>query len=348
MAATQSEIALAPASPADLEKWDSIVADAPRGTPFHRLGWLRAMAAESRTELVPLVARSSQEPVAVFPVFLKRRVKMLAVFSPPPACAVGSLGPVFCTTRSRQRGREVLHSAVAEAFARFLAEERVDYASVSLHHALSDVRPYVWQAFSAHPAFDYVVSVEASEEDLFASFESDVRTCIRRAREIASLRIVDGGIDEALRLLEMLRERYAQQGKAWTVSPGYLRALFDSVPPGQIGVKLATLEDRILTGMVTLYYGDLAQDWIGGFAPVEQVRGANELLHWTIIQEARARGARFYDLGGANTPHLARNKVKYNPELRPYYRVEKASLFGRTIREVAASPLGRSLYARLR
>jgi hypothetical protein len=81
--------------------------------------------------------------------------------------------------------------------------------------------------------------------------------------------------------------------------------------------------------MVTLYDGDFARDWIGGFAPVEQLSGVNELLHWSIIQEAKARGARFYDLGGANTPHLSRTKAKYNPELRAYFEVEKAGLLAR-------------------
>jgi hypothetical protein len=343
-----ADFTLSAATEAELQRWDDLVAAEPGATLFHRMGWLRAAAEESRTRLMPLVARAEQHPVAFLPVFLKSRMGIRALFSPPPGCAIPVLGPVFCGTRKRQRGKESFSSALANAIGGFLAEERVHHTSVTLHHSLSDVRPFLWQGFSAHVSFDYVVSVAGTEDSVFANFESEARTKIRRAQKHENVRIADGGVGEALQLLEMLRRRYAEQGRNWTLSTRYLRAVFNAVPAEAIGVKVAMAGDRILTGMITLYYDDMAQDWIGGFSPVEPLSGINELLHWSIIQEAKARGLAYYDLGGANTSHLSRSKAKYNPSLRQYFRIERASLFARAVKEVMTSPIGRAVYGRLK
>ncbi|HWK90346.1 MAG TPA: GNAT family N-acetyltransferase, partial [Longimicrobium sp.] len=205
-----------------------------------------------------------------------------------------------------------------------------------------------WRGFSAAAYYEYVVPVSASEDEIFARFESETRTKVRRAQKHEGLEVRDGGLDDLLRLREMLRERYAAQGIRWGVSEAYVRDVFQAFAPAELGVKVAVHEGEIVTGMVTLYYGDVAQDWIGGFAPARPLSGVNELLHWVLVQEARARGAAGYDLGGANTEHLALTKSKYNPDLLPHFHVEKAGQAARTMKPVLTTRVGRALYARLR
>jgi hypothetical protein len=342
-----SGVTVAPAGPAELEAWDRFVDASPQGTPFHRLSWLRAMAAESRCELVPLAASAGDGLAAVLPVFAKRRMKLRVLFSPPPGCAVPSLGPVLRPAAAR-KAAESLYASLAEGFDEWMREARVDLARVAMHRSLADVRPFTWRGFSASPSYEYVVPIGGSEEEVFAAFDSETRTKVRRAQKYPDLVVEDGGVDDALWIAGVLRARYAEQGRTWGVSDGYLRAVLEGAAPGTVGVKVARSAGEPVTGMVTLYYRDVAQDWIGGMAPLQPLSGVNELLHWSIIRGARAAGAAYYDLGGANTPHLARSKSKYAPALVPHFTVEKAGTWGRAVSRVATSPLGRAVYARLR
>ncbi len=342
------DITISPATAAELPEWDAFVAASPHGTLFHRLPWLYAMARESRSELVPLVLRAAQGWAGVLPVFLRSQFGMRALFSPPPGCAVPALGPVVRFGKERRRGMDSLVNAAVGAFDAWVAEQRITHASVALQRGFGDVRPFVWRGFSATTHYEYVVPVTGSEEEIFARFESETRTKVRRAQKHEGLEVRDGGLHEVLELRRMVQERYAAQGLRWNLSEAYVRDVFEAFAPAELGVKVAVSEGEIVTGMVTLYYGGAAQDWIGGFAPAKPLSGVNELLHWALVREARQRGATGYDLGGANTEHLALTKSKYNPDLLPYYHVEKASPAARTVKHVLTTRVGRALYARLK
>ncbi len=64
--------------------------------------------------------------------------------------------------------------------------------------------------------------------------------------------------------------------------------------------------------------------WQGGVrTDVETDLAVNDLLDWRIMRDAMDRGRTTYDLVGANNRRINRYKAKFNPELHPFYSLER-------------------------
>lgn len=96
--------------------------------------------------------------------------------------------------------------------------------------------------------------------------------------------------------------------------------------------------------MITYKYKGTLYDWIGGINPIESISGVNELLHWTILSHAKKAGLNWYNLGGANTPHLSKSKSKYSPQLSTYYHIYKATKMGNLAYNLLQRQWLKSLY----
>ena len=77
----------------DGDGWNGHVERSPEATPFHRLEALELFAEYADAELHLLVGTKGQEPVGVFPLFVRRQFGVATAFSPPPALRVPYLGP---------------------------------------------------------------------------------------------------------------------------------------------------------------------------------------------------------------------------------------------------------------
>ena len=67
-----------------------------------------------------------------------------------------------------------------------------------------------------------------------------------------------------------------------------------------------------------LLYRDTAYFWDGVSKREAHPLAPNNLLHWTLIEQAVAEGFRRYDMLGANLPGVARFKATFGPQSVPY------------------------------
>lgn len=320
------EVEVEPVDPARLEGWDGWLDAAGCSSVFHRAPFLRAMARHSGSRLAAMTARIGGEVVALYPAFLSGGGPLRVLESPPPRCAVPDLGPVLLGEPASPYERETRWGAISRAFEAFIrAEFRPSGVRVTLGPALADPRPLQWSGYRVEPRFTYEIDLAGGAERVFASFRSQVRTDARRATRYPELEIVDGGPEHLAALVRRVRERYAEQGRAWGPSEGYFAELLRELPPGTLAVKAAMADGEMVSGLGLLAWGGTVRHWIGGTATSGRRIGVNELLHWRAVEQYAAAGFTTYEMMGANTEHLCRHKSRYNPRLVPYYAAERAT-----------------------
>jgi len=339
-----SNITIKLASPDVINDWNHIVDCSPQGSLYHYREWLTAMALNSNTKLLSFVAFKGNQTICLFPVFVKNMFNLSALFSPPPGCAVPYLGPVFLTQDLKARDIESIHTAIIDKFDLLWKKYRFDIINIVATPGLNDIRAFYWNNYAVYPSYEYVVHIN---NDMFSLFHNETRTKIRRAKKYNNLSITQYTEKYFSDIVNLTKDRYLEQGVKWGVENSYVRHLIKELNGNHFSAYVAEYESKIITGMISYEYKDTCFDWIGGINPTEKLSGVNELLHWTILDNAEKRGLRHYNLGGANTQHLSKSKSKYSPKLISYYHLYKATRIGNLVYNLMQKKWLKNLYKKM-
>lgn len=333
------EVVLKVADEKDRQVWDGMVDATEMGTVFHKMEWLKAAEKHTKSKLYPLIGYEGSQVVSLFPIFYMKKAFVKMTFSPPPYCAIPCMGPIFRYPGRRQSSIENLHNKIVEKVLHFLIDElHSDYIQIKTQKHLLDIRPFLWASLDACPNYTYMVPLEPSKNCLYESFSNEMRVHIRKAEKEKRLQFRKGDEGDFKILVEMTMVRYREQGKTFGPSFDYLMKIYESFPDN-VDVASMIYDDEIVGGLILIKYGEVVAHWLGGITPVKRVRGANELLHWWVIQEYKEQGYKHYELIGANTKHLCRFKSKFNPTVNLYFSLTRKN---------HRSRIAESLYDRLR
>ncbi len=307
------------------DRWDQLVAQAPAGTPFHRHASIRTFADHANMRLHPLVGFVGQEPVGVLPVFERSTGPLAAVFSPPPGLKLNYLGPALCnlqklTTRKSERRH---YRFVRACLGTIDTEIGATYVHVRTSPGYTDPRPFEWQGFDVTTRYTYVVDRDRDERALLDSFSSDARTNVRTVRD-EDCEIYEAGPAAIDRIVEQVADRHREQDEPYPLTPAMVHDLYDRLPDGVVRTYTATVDGGFAGGIITLESEDTIYRWQGGATPDVELP-VNDALDWYVMTDARSRDITAYDLLGANNARLCEYKAKFGPDLRTYYRLERAS-----------------------
>jgi hypothetical protein len=297
---------------------------------FHTPAALAVLDDHAEGDLVLYGGFKGDQPVALFPAFVQDRAVGRAVLSPPPGFAVSQLGPILMPTSPKRRKREKVNRNFAEALVEELdVDSRLTLFRAVCHAAFPDPRPYVWSDLSLSTAFTYRLPIDDDTDSILGSFSKSLRREIRDARDLDVTVDVEG-VSGTEAVFERTRERYAEQGRGFSLSWPYVRDLTESLA-AEDRARTYVVRDAdgdLLSGVVVLYSNDVAYYWLGGTRTVHDGVSVNSLLHWRIIEDVAAAPPRDsvagYDLVGANTERLCRYKSKFGADLVPYYVLESS------------------------
>ena len=312
------------ADAADPERWNRAVDRSPHASLFHRYEALRVQADHADARLHLLVGHADGKLVGVFPVFEVRKGPITTVFSPPPHLRVTYLGPAMVDTGD-QHERERRQQQFIEGCVDWIDDNlSARYLHVRTVHG--DQRPFMWNDCDVTPSYTYHVDLDRDEEDLKMSFSSDARKNIRDAED-REFEIEEGGRGAIYRIVEQVRLRYENQGIAYHVSPEFVVDLYDALPEGQVRPYELRVDGEFIGGVLALQDDAAVYRWQGGVRTDADVDlPTNDLLDWRIMADARERGLGTYDLVGADNPRINKYKAKFNPELVPFYSIERSSM----------------------
>jgi CelD/BcsL family acetyltransferase involved in cellulose biosynthesis len=141
----------------------------------------------------------------------------------------------------------------------------------------------------------FVIDLTRDERVLFEAMSSDYRRKIRRAEE-AGIRVTvhDRPGQKLLSEFAAAFGAMAAERSLSAIDPAILSRMYQD---GN-GLLLVVQRGEDVTNYLNLYTtGDTAL-FMSGVNPTKENDGAGQLLHWRAIQELKARGFGWYDLGG--------------------------------------------------
>ena len=326
---------------ADAEKWDAFQSRA-LSTAFHRAAWLRAAEEASGFHLRPLVVREGGGWAATFPVFEARRGPFRICMSPPPGLGIPFLGPsVWVPLGSRPSHTEGFwRQLVRSSVERVDQRGRHHLTRIILSPHFQDLRPFLWSGFRSTPKYRYAIDLRPTPEAILASFQQEARKWIRRATGELTFR--EGALPEALSIVRGTGRRYEEQGRSYGVTPTFIKDLFESVPSGSLRSFVVERSGTFVTGLMVVTEDRFVRLWQGGHRPEAEEPGATEFLFWSTMLWAREQGHHTFEILGANTPQLVRFKLKFNPELRAHYLVERSTRLANLAMHARHRRLGKS------
>lgn len=148
---------------------------------------------------------------------------------------------------------------------------------------------------ATQPRCTYVLDVSQSEGELLSQMRQKTRYNIRLAKK-RGVEVSQGSIEDFLRLNRetKTRDNFASHPDE------YYQKMIASLPNDFINIWQATYQGEVIASSIIVAFGDTATYAHGASSSHHRDAMAPYLLHWSIIQDAKKRGIRYYDFWGAN------------------------------------------------
>jgi hypothetical protein len=309
------------------EIWDRTVMASAHGTIFHLWSWLKIAEVQSSTQFYPLCAYKGSELVAVYPIFIGKKGFFRIAYSPPPATYLLYLGPVILGYEDlKQDKKESLFTELQKEVDQYIFSNlKCSVSRIRTTPGLFDSRPLKWNGYLVDPLYTYRVDLSKGKDYVWSQFDRKLRVEINRAvREQIIVR--NGTREDLLYILESLQLRFKQQGLSPRSYEKYLGELYDQFAPESLKLTIAESDGQRVGGMVSVVSQNGMALWIG--IPKSPLKGIspNDLVQWTLIQQACDKGLQYYELMDAgDNPRLIPFKAKYNPQPHIWYSATKYS-----------------------
>ncbi len=209
-------------------------------------------------------------------------------------------GPVF---ESEEIARELLRAVAA--WARL---KKIPISEASAHPLADPVEAFASAGFSRKEWGTFLIDLAKSADELWRAVDHSARKLVNRTRE-------DGVKVKAVETQAELRAYYRcvnESRKRARVPPyAYDDALFTNWKKYGVGeILIATKDEDVLAGLGTTFFNGYVNEWGAGQSDraIAQKIYASDLLKWSVIETAKKRGDRYYDLTGANPEPLPGSK----------------------------------------
>ncbi len=261
--------------------WDSYVARHPEGTFFHRYGWADVIADAYGYEPLYLMARRGGEIAGLLPL-IDVKAPLLGQSLISTAFTVGG-GPIGDDDEAV--------NALAQEAVRFGEERRVRYVELRGEGAPLDG----WaQKQGVYAVFRK--ALPADEEENFNMMPKRRRADIRKAlksEQSGELRVRCDNDPDAFYAL------YARalRDHGTPIFPKRFLSALTSAFNGDIEFSFVDYQGKPVAGLLTFYDREKVLPYYIGAAPEARTCRAPDLIMWSLMRRAAARGATLFDFG---------------------------------------------------
>lgn len=304
--ATESPLALRPATPEGARAWDQFVETHPEGRFCHLFGYRRALEEGHGYKCVYLEIRSGEELVGVFPSVAARYGSRRLVSQPFNEYG-GPLTNGLSVPQYTRLSRLLFEAAAAAGCGS--VEIR---GGVGCEDAATAGR---WGERKLH-AYG-VLPLRESEWLWRKALTNEARKGVNRAQKVGlSAEVVCG----AAAIQEPFYHMYLVSMKRLGVPPQperFFTGLAQGVGERLVGtwVRKGTDPAAVLLGVVT---GGRLQAYVTASDPRWWEARPNDLAHWELIKWATEAGCRVFDFGSARYPGQIQFKKKWGVQLHDY------------------------------
>lgn len=295
----------------DRNLWRKILNESEYATVFHSLEWIEIQ--KDVFKFKEIIISSNK---CIFPIFFKRKGPFKIYGSPLPETGSFYGGPIC---------------ADASSYAQILKNIRISGIFTSLFiKTPCGFNPNIYGGdITIEPVRNYILHIKGSEEDIWRNLNKKTRNAVRKA-EKSGVEVRICGAEELHTYYSMVEE--VVKRRTHTPIP---QELMKKVLNSGIGkLFMAYYKGKPASGGIFLTFKDTVTYWSGAsFSKFRKYQPSN-LLHWEVIRWARDKGYRYYDLGGAEIPSIAKFKRGWGGEEVYYYRVFKEGSIAKTARVV--------------
>jgi hypothetical protein len=320
-------------------RWDALVEASPHGTVFHKWPWVNAMAKHSwyrllgetiKPEFHPLIAEQEGRDIGLIPLYVFRGRFLTYVLSPPPHTEVSYLGPCITFPNNlKQSGRERMQRSFHNAIEGYLIGLGAHCVRIRTPPGYDDMRPYLWMGYNVTPLFNYVIDLRHPVNEIFENCRKDFRKRARRAEEDGYV-VIEGSFADVETLYNSQSNRYKEKGLRMNITLEYLKDLWEGLGEGRLMIFKTEKNGEYASAAIRTCYRGKITGWMGSHKNPQLGGSPNDLLHWTIVKWAIAKGYTEHENIWANEESLNHFKTKLNPNLNRFYsvvRMNRALMF---------------------
>jgi hypothetical protein len=300
--------------------WDELVENSPHGTIFHSSDWLTTCSKLLNKKLKIYGCFENEELVGgcSLYVYKSRFFKM--------ASATIDMTPYggFVLAQSpstKVREQEQTYNNSIKSLRNAFDNEHFDHIQITNSPDFVDIRPFTWNGWDSKIHYAYYFNLE---NEIEKSVSKKVRNTVRKA---IKNNITIKKLNNSTVFYELFSMTFTRQKLKPLVTKNFFGKIFDLLDAKQFGEMwiAETPSGEVASAEIVIWDNKRAYRWTAASHTAFKDTGATSLLLYEMFQDLKNRGFKEINLMAANTPHLAKFISSFNPELVPYYGVEKTS-----------------------
>jgi hypothetical protein len=313
------------------KEWNNIIDQSINGTLFHTWEWLRIVEKHSDSKLLPLVYFDTDDnkPFGAIPLFLKKRLGLKMVFSPPPGTSI-TLGPTIIEKGYKQHKFELAYLDFQRSMDNYIGKLGANYVYIITSPGLLDIRPFSWAQYQVTPSYTYRIDLSRSEKDLWGNLSPSLKREINQTRN-KGVQVVKNNFNKRQivdYVYDSLVDCYDKQHLKLSLKKAYLENIQQQLDGSRMKILVAKNDDKVIGAQIFVTYKNIITGWVGSIRPGPNDLEVNGLMLWESISDGIKEGYRWLENMGANTPHLCSYKAKFGPQVALYFEMKKTDLPG--------------------
>jgi len=311
----------------EYNQWDQLVVESEQGTIFHLSKWIAITAKFSHSDYAIIGVFYGSQLIGGCSFYLKKIFYRYKI-----GYTNNSLTPyggfVFSPSKSKKvREFELKEYEIISLILKKIKTFNLVKATLINSPALLDIRPFLQQGWRPRIAYTYIVPLNT---DIFSMISYSARRCIRKSQKIGITVKKEYNPDIFWKLTKLT---YKKQNKKVPFQKEYLFALMEMLVRNNLGeMWIAKMPSGNAASAVFIVYdAHMAHGWVGANDPECKRTGVVSHLLFEVFMDFQNRGFRRMNIMAGNIPHLAKFYSIFNPQLVPYYGVEKVNGIGMLI-----------------
>jgi len=298
--------------------WDDFAGSSPQGSVFTSTGWLLASSKYRNHSLKLFGCFDGDTLIGACPIYTQNIHKICktamsnALMSPYG----GMLLPN--SESSKVRDVESKNHSIINALIDEISKNKFDTISITNSPSLIDIRPLSRKGWETQVLYTYSLPLL---EDLPTFISKKTRNIIKKAEKNIN---VHKRFDLES-YWDLTLDTYNKQNMKPPFSKQYLTEMINIILKNNAGeMWVAELESgEIASAEIIVWDNKRAHRWLAASNYSLRGTGATSLLLFEALQDLRSKGHQEINLMAGNTPQLSMFITGFNPELIPYYRLEK-------------------------
>lgn len=295
------------------ELWDRFVNEAPGGTLFHSTRWASIIQPIFARDFRILVLFKQQELQAGFLFWPAKTLGFSMITRAPLTPYQGFL---FKASKKERSSGSIAQIQEWSSLLIAHLKEEFDYIDLVTVSEQQDIRPYIWQEFSAQPKFTYTFPLLP-----FDQLEKQFSQSLRRKIKNRSAGLEVEETQETDKLLQFVLDSYRYHGLEPSVPEKNLKKVFSALAAEDWAHVFYLKKDGVERAALLLLEDN--RNVFALFAGVDteaRKEFYTEYLYTQCMKDSRFSGKKF-DFLGANTKDFEQFKRSFGGDLQVYFEL---------------------------